>query len=375
MGRIEVAKCMRSAGARRHGGRLRSARRRSRSLGVQLPEIPSPSDRLRLRRRPWSWPRRRFSSPTPASSAALRRPTTLLDSAPTTLWLWFSERTRAPLHGDSAARLGRVAPIPLGQPTSIDAERRLTLAITRPLSRGAIPSYGVPPRPTATRRTATSRSASSALTPGAAAAPARRRDGHAGSGPARPVHVRLAKPRRPRRRYDGRSFSVSAARRGHRCSGSPCSPKAEWSAEAASATHRRARAAVAFAALALFAVTTVARVAIQSQLVARPIRRWRRSSPPFSDTRWGHGWRDGALGAVLALIGSCRRGTIEAWLVLAAFGAVLVCLSEALTGHAAARSHTALVDRHGRDARPRRRGLDRSACHHARRRPAGARAG
>jgi putative copper export protein len=62
----------------------------------------------------------------------------------------------------------------------------------------------------------------------------------------------------------------------------------------------------------------------------------------ITDTRWGHGWLTGALGAVLALLGlfGAARST-RAWFAVA-LGAVLICVSEALTGHAAALRHTAL---------------------------------
>jgi putative copper export protein len=61
------------------------------------------------------------------------------------------------------------------------------------------------------------------------------------------------------------------------------------------------------------------------------------------DTRWGHGWAIGAGGAVLAYLGLfAGRGLAAGW-ILAAVGSVLVCLSEALTGHAAASSRSALA--------------------------------
>ncbi len=99
---------------------------------------------------------------------------------------------------------------------------------------------------------------------------------------------------------------------------------------------------VAFAAVALFAVTTVARVALQSQLVAGSSSPVAAVMTVITDTRWGHGWLTGAIGAVIALLGlfGAARST-RGWFVVA-LAAVLICVSEALTGHAAALRHPAL---------------------------------
>jgi putative copper export protein len=99
---------------------------------------------------------------------------------------------------------------------------------------------------------------------------------------------------------------------------------------------------VAFAAIALFVVTTVARVALQSQLIAGSSSPMAAVMAVITDTRWGHGWLTGALGAVVALLGllGAARST-RMWFVVA-LGAVLICVSEALTGHAATLRHTAL---------------------------------
>ena len=90
-------------------------------------------------------------------------------------------------------------------------------------------------------------------------------------------------------------------------------------------------------------MTTVARVVLQSQLVAG-------SSSPVAavddgDHRHALGTRlvDGGVGAVIALLGlmiGAARST-RGWFVVA-LGAVLICVSEALTGHAAALRHPAL---------------------------------
>jgi putative copper export protein len=61
------------------------------------------------------------------------------------------------------------------------------------------------------------------------------------------------------------------------------------------------------------------------------------------DTRWGHGWAIGAGGVLAIIIGllAARRGA-GGW-TIAALGAVLFSLGQALTGHAASNSHGALA--------------------------------
>jgi putative copper export protein len=99
---------------------------------------------------------------------------------------------------------------------------------------------------------------------------------------------------------------------------------------------------VAFVALALFAVTSVARVVLQSQLVTGSGSPMAATMAVMTDTRWGHGWLVGAVGVVIALIGLFGAAqSTRAWFAVAV-GAVLICVSEALTGHAAAMRHPAL---------------------------------
>ncbi|HTJ22508.1 MAG TPA: copper resistance protein CopC [Gemmatimonadaceae bacterium] len=98
------------------------------------------------------------------------------------------------------------------------------------------------------------------------------------------------------------------------------------------------------ATLTLFALATLLRVAAESTLVMGDGEsRLHAMLIVVRDTRWGHGWSFGAAGAVLAIVGLvAARRSISGW-VVASVGAVLVCLGEALTGHAAASSRSALA--------------------------------
>jgi putative copper export protein len=61
------------------------------------------------------------------------------------------------------------------------------------------------------------------------------------------------------------------------------------------------------------------------------------------ETRWGHGWSVGAAGVLAIIIGLlAARRALGGWMI-AALGAVLVALGQALTGHAASNSHVALA--------------------------------
>lgn len=98
------------------------------------------------------------------------------------------------------------------------------------------------------------------------------------------------------------------------------------------------------ATLTLFVLATLMRVAAESTLVMGDGEsRLHAMLVAVRDTRWGHGWSFGAAGAVLAIVGLfAARRSMSGW-VAAAVGAVLVCLGEALTGHAAASSRSALA--------------------------------
>ena len=98
------------------------------------------------------------------------------------------------------------------------------------------------------------------------------------------------------------------------------------------------------ATLTLFVLATLMRVAAESTLVMGDGEsRLNAMLVAVRDTRWGHGWSFGAAGAVLAIVGLfAARRSISGW-VVASVGAVLICLSEALTGHAAASSRSALA--------------------------------
>ena len=101
---------------------------------------------------------------------------------------------------------------------------------------------------------------------------------------------------------------------------------------------------LATAALTLFVLGTLMRLAAESTLIMNDGEsRLRTMVVVVRDTRWGHGWAIGAAGAVIAYAGLfAGRSSAVGWIV-AAVGAVLVCLSEALTGHSAASSRSALA--------------------------------
>jgi copper transport protein len=98
------------------------------------------------------------------------------------------------------------------------------------------------------------------------------------------------------------------------------------------------------ATLTLFVLATLMRVAAESTLVMGDGEsRLRAMLVVVRDTRWGHGWSIGVAGALVAIIGLfAARASIIGW-ILASVGAVLICLSEALTGHAASSSSSAVA--------------------------------
>lgn len=257
-----------------------------------------------------------------------------LTVAPTSLSLWFSEKPEVRFTSiqllDSAG-----AAVPLGPPASI-AENGVALPITRPLGPGA---YSVAWRTAASDGHPTSGKFSfriiTAQTPAPAAGvtvtpvlpPPPASD--AVREAVTPAPIRWAELLSVMLLVGAIAFALAVL------------PKADWTAEQAHDASTRARR-LAFAAIALFAVTTVARIAIQSQLVVSDGSARSAVVTVMRDTRWGHGWATGALGAIFAFIGLLTAPRSNRGWFLAAFGAVLVALSESLTGHAAAAQHTAL---------------------------------
>jgi copper transport protein len=260
----------------------------------------------------------------------------VVDSAPTTLGLWFSERPEPRFTTiqllDSAGQA-----IPLGAPTSV-AQNGLTLAITQPLMPGR---YSVVWRTAASDGHATNgnfsfRVAAARGAPATAPAPSVTITPVA---PVAPMGMsQAASTPAPIRWAEFIALLVLIGAAVFRLAVLPESALSDdASLDVASRTRR-----VAFAAVALFAVTTVARVALQSQLVAGSSSPVAAVMTVITDTRWGHGWLTGAIGAVIALLGlfGAARST-RGWFVVA-LAAVLICVSEALTGHAAALRHPAL---------------------------------
>jgi copper transport protein len=259
----------------------------------------------------------------------------VLDSAPTRLGLWFSER---PEPRFTAIRLLDSAglAIPLGAPTSVE-QNGLTLAINRPLTPGG---YSVVWRTAASDGHATNGNFSFRIAAAHGAVQA----------PASGVTVTPVAPVAPRSALQAAStpepirwaeFVALLLLIGAVVFRLAVLPEAALPDDASLDVAARVRR-VAFEAIALFGVTTVARVALQSQLVAGSSSPMTAVMTVVTDTRWGHGWLAGALGAVLALLGLfVAARSPRAWFVVA-LGAVLICVSEALTGHAAAMRHTAL---------------------------------
>jgi copper transport protein len=257
---------------------------------------------------------------------------------PTALSLWFSEKPEVRFSSIQLLDSGG-SPVPLGQPASI-AENGLSLSITRALGPG---TYSVAWRTAASDGHATSGKFSfrvvGAPTPAQVAPP--------GAGvtvtpepttPAASSAVREAVTPAPIRWAELLSVLLVV---GAIVFALAVLPKADWADEQVRGASTRAQR-LALAAVALFAVTTVARIAIQSQLVVSDGSSMSAVIAVVRETRWGHGWATGALGAVFAFIGLMSATRSNRGWFLAALGAVLVALSESLTGHAAAVQHTAL---------------------------------
>ena len=321
----------------RAGRRVCAARGCSRSLGVRLPSALRHPAALAIAAATilatpavlFAHARLVRSSPAANDSLAV---------APTSLSLWFSEKPEVRFTSiqllDAAG-----ASIPLGQPVSI-AENGVSLTIARGLEPGA---YSVVWRTAASDGHPTNGKFSfrvlGAQTPAQAPAPATGvtvtpvPTPTPGSDAIReavtPAPIRWAELLSVLLLVGAIAFALAVL------------PKADWAAEQVRDASTRAQR-LALAAVALFAVTTAARIAIQSQLVASAGSSMSAVVAVVRDTRWGHGWATGALGAVFAIIGlSAAARSQRAWFI-AALGAVLVALSESLTGHAAAVQHTAL---------------------------------
>lgn len=120
-------------------------------------------------------------------------------------------------------------------------------------------------------------------------------------------------------------------------------PRAEVPREALDDAADRLRR-LARAALTLFILGTLLRLAAESTLIMSDgDSRLATMLVVVRHTRWGHGWAIGAAGAIVALVGLfAARASLIGW-IAAAVGVVLVSLSESLTGHAAASTHSALA--------------------------------
>jgi putative copper export protein len=97
---------------------------------------------------------------------------------------------------------------------------------------------------------------------------------------------------------------------------------------------------VTLAALVLFVVATLTRLAAQANIIASPSSgRLDAILSIVRETGWGHGWIIGIVGALLMVAGLVAgRGSFVGW-VIAGLGVVAIATSEALTGHAAASPH------------------------------------
>jgi methionine-rich copper-binding protein CopC/putative copper export protein len=94
---------------------------------------------------------------------------------------------------------------------------------------------------------------------------------------------------------------------------------------------------LAYAALLLFIVATLTRLAAESNLIPDASSdRFNAMMSVARGTRWGYGWTVGACGALVVLIGlAVTRVTLAGW-VVAALGVVAIGTGDGLTGHAGA---------------------------------------
>jgi methionine-rich copper-binding protein CopC/putative copper export protein len=211
----------------------------------------------------------------PAANAAL-------DSAPTTISLWFSEAPEPKFTSvqllDSAG-----AQIPLGAPTSI-AQNGVTLAITRALGSGLY---------TVVWRTAAS-------------------DGHATNGKFS-FRVAVAQAAAPPAPPPGVTVTPVVP---------PAPPPQNASTPAA------VRWAELLALLILIGSVVFRLVVLPNAALGAAVK------SVAASTRWGHGWVTGAVGVLIVLLGLLGGGRSTGGWIAAAFGVVLMALSESLTGHA-----------------------------------------
>lgn len=283
----------------------------------------------------------------PAANAVLSTP-------PDRITLWFSERPE--LHFTSVQLLdsaGRA--IPLAAPVAEANSSAVSLLINGPLNAGR---YTVVWRTAAADGHASNGKFTFSVTGSAAASPA------AAEPPAVPpaaapgsatVRIDTAARRIPNSLVQpGEQPRMTTAARWAELIGAltligaiivrlVVVPRADVPAEAFSDASDRLRR-LATAALTLFVVGTLMRLAAESTLIMNDgASRLRTMLIVARDTRWGHGWAIGAGGAVVAYVGLfAARRRMFGWIV-AAVGSVTVCLSEALTGHAAASTHSALA--------------------------------
>ena len=272
----------------------------------------------------------RLVKSTPAANA-------VLDTAPTTILLWFSERPEPKFTVvhllDSAG-----AQIPLGAPTSI-AQNGVSLAITRALSSGP---YSIVWRTAASDGHATNGKFSFRVTVSQTAAP---------PPPVPPARVTVT-PVAPSAQPP-QVASTPAAVRWAELLGLlvvigavvfrlVVLPNADLSADFVTGAALRARR-FAFAALLLFVIMTIARITFQSQLIAGAGSAFSAVTSVATGTRWGHGWITGVVGLIIVFLGLVGGGRSTGGWIAAAFGVVLMALSESLTGHAVSLPrHTAL---------------------------------
>jgi methionine-rich copper-binding protein CopC/putative copper export protein len=283
---------------------------------------------------------------TPAANAALASP-------PDRIALWFSERpelrfTSVQLLDSAGHSIAVAAPVADADPTGVD------IGITQPLNVGR---YTVVWRTAAADGHPTSGKFTFVVTSAPAAASASPTPTLTPSTPLDSATVRVDTARRriPNSIVQpGEQPRMTTAARWAELMGAltligavivrlVVLPRAEVPAEMfVDATDRLRR--LATAALTLFILGTLMRLAAESTLIMNDgDSRLRAMVVVVRDTRWGHGWAIGAGGAVLAYLGLfAGRGLAAGW-ILAAVGSVLVCLSEALTGHAAASSRSALA--------------------------------
>ena len=265
-----------------------------------------------------------------------------LDSAPTSIGLWFSERPEPRF--TTIQLLDSVgAAIQLGAPTSI-AQNGLSLSIGRALAPGlysivwrTAASDGHPTNGRFSFRVVGSQRpapapAGPSTTPGVTVAPVV--PGAAASAPT----MQAAPTSAPDRWGELIALLLVIGATVFTLAVLPKAAMPDDASRDVAVSTRR----VAMGAIVLFFVTTIVRVVLQSRLVPGAGSTIGAVMEVVRDTRWGHGWLTGATGAVIVLLGLIAAArSARGWFVVA-FGVVLMCVSEALTGHAAALRNTAL---------------------------------